>query len=115
MTGGAPAAASAGGAGGNAPGGNDVRIVRNGSRGMFWLEPLVEVATASGRIAYGPVAASDVAGLFEAGFTEGGAHPLRLGPTEEIPYLKNQERLTFARVGITDPLSLLDYEAHGGW
>ena len=93
----------------------DVRIVRNGSRGMFWLEPLVEVATAAGRIAYGPVAASDVAGLFEAGLTEGGAHPLRLGPTEEIPFLKNQERLTFARVGITDPLSLADYEAHGGW
>jgi formate dehydrogenase iron-sulfur subunit len=93
----------------------DARIVRNGSRGMFWLEPLVEVVTASGRIAYGPVAPSDVAGLFEAGFTEGGAHPLRLGPTEEIPYLKNQERLTFARVGVTDPLSLSDYEAHSGW
>jgi formate dehydrogenase iron-sulfur subunit len=92
-----------------------VRIVRNGSRGMFWLEPLVEVATAQGRIAYGPVAAGDVAGLFEAGFTEGGAHPLRLGLTEDIPFLKRQERLTFARVGITDPRSLADYEAHGGW
>jgi formate dehydrogenase iron-sulfur subunit len=93
----------------------DVRIVRNGSRGMFWLEPLVEVATPSGRIAYGPVAAGDVAGLFAAGFLEGGAHALRLGLTEDIPYLKNQERLTFARVGITDPRSLADYEAHGGW
>ncbi|HEU4728335.1 MAG TPA: hypothetical protein VFT22_10610, partial [Kofleriaceae bacterium] len=82
------------------------RIVRNGSRGLFWLEPLVEVATPAGRIAYGPVRASDVAGLFEAGFVEGGAHPLRLGPTEDLPYLKNQERLTFARVGITDPVSL---------
>jgi formate dehydrogenase iron-sulfur subunit len=98
-----------------APGGSEIRIVRNGSRGMFWLEPLVEVATAAGRIAYGPVAAGDVAGLFDAGFTEGAAHPLRLGPTEDIPYLKNQERLTFARVGITDPLSLVDYEQHGGW
>jgi formate dehydrogenase iron-sulfur subunit len=93
----------------------DIRIVRNGSRGMFWLEPLVEVATPAGRIAYGPVAATDVPGLFEAGFTEGGVHPLRLGPTEQIPYLKKQERLTFARVGITDPRSLSDYEAHGGW
>jgi formate dehydrogenase iron-sulfur subunit len=92
----------------------EVRIVRNGSRGMFWLEPLIEVATPAGRIAYGPVAASDVAGLFEAGFTEGGPHPLRLGPTEDIPFLKNQERLTFARVGVTDPLSLVDYEHHGG-
>jgi formate dehydrogenase iron-sulfur subunit len=93
----------------------DVRIVRNGSRGMFWLEPLVEVATPAGRTAYGPVAARDVAGLFDAGFLEGGAHALRLGPTEDIPYLKNQERLTFARVGITDPRSLADYEQHGGW
>jgi formate dehydrogenase iron-sulfur subunit len=101
--------------GGDPAGLTGVRIVRNGSRGMFWLEPLVEVATPAGRIAYGPVAASDVVGLFEAGFTEGGAHPLRLGLTEDIPYLKNQERLTFARVGITDPLSLADYEHHGGW
>ncbi|HET7505681.1 MAG TPA: NADH-ubiquinone oxidoreductase-F iron-sulfur binding region domain-containing protein [Kofleriaceae bacterium] len=91
------------------------RIVRNGSRGLYWLEPMVEVATPAGRIAYGPVAASDVAGLFDAGFVEGGAHRLRLGPTEELPYLKHQERLTFARVGITDPVSLVDYEAHGGW
>jgi formate dehydrogenase iron-sulfur subunit len=95
--------------------GSQVRIVRNGSRGMFWLEPLVEVATPAGRIAYGPVAASDVAGLFDAGFLGGAAHPLRLGPTEDIPYLKRQERLTFARVGITDPVSLSDYEQHGGW
>ena len=92
-----------------------VRLVRNGSRGMFWLEPLVEVATPAGRIAYGPVAAADVSGLFDAGLLEGGAHRLHLGPTEDIPYLKNQERLTFARVGITDPQSLADYEAHGGW
>jgi formate dehydrogenase iron-sulfur subunit len=95
--------------------GLELRIVRNGSRGMFWLEPLVEVATAAGRIAYGPVAERDVAGLFDAGFLEGAAHRLRLGPTDDIPYLKNQERLTFARVGITDPLSLTDYEQHGGW
>ncbi|HEX3765215.1 MAG TPA: NADH-ubiquinone oxidoreductase-F iron-sulfur binding region domain-containing protein [Kofleriaceae bacterium] len=93
----------------------ELQIVRNGSRGMFWLEPLVEVATPAGRVAYGPVTAGDVPGLFDAGFVEGAAHPLRLGPTEDIPYLKNQERLTFARVGITDPLSLADYEQHGGW
>jgi formate dehydrogenase iron-sulfur subunit len=92
-----------------------VEVVRNGSRGMFWLEPLVEVATPAGRIAYGPVAAPDVAGLFDAGLLEGAPHRLRLGPTEDIAYLKHQERLTFARVGITDPLSLTDYEQHGGW
>ncbi len=94
--------------------GLDVRIVRNGSRGMLWLEPLVEIATPQGRIAYGPVQPEDVAGLFDAGWLAGGAHALRLGLTEEIPYLKQQERLTFARVGVTDPLSLEDYAAHDG-
>ncbi|CAA2138199.1 NADH-quinone oxidoreductase subunit NuoF [Hyphomicrobium sp. ghe19] len=93
----------------------DVEIVRNGSRGMLYLEPLVEVTTANGRVAYGPVAASDVASLFDAGFLEGKAHALGHGLTEEIPYFKNQERLTFARCGITDPLSIEDYRSHGGF
>ncbi|MCB1418174.1 MAG: NADH-quinone oxidoreductase subunit NuoF [Notoacmeibacter sp.] len=91
-----------------------VTIVRNGTRGMVWLEPLVEVATDKGRVAYGPVAASDVASLFDAGFLSGGEHALGHGPTEEISFLKRQTRLTFARCGITDPLSLAEYEAHGG-
>jgi len=95
--------------------GADVRIVRNGSRGLFWLEPLVEVQTDAGRVAYGPVAASDVPGLFDADFLTGGAHALAHGLTDEIPFLKKQERLTFARVGITDPLSLDDYIAHEGY
>jgi len=95
--------------------GAQVRVVRNGSRGLFWLEPLVEVATPRGRVAYGPVTAEDVPSLFEANFLEGGAHRLHLGLTEDIAYLQRQERHTFARVGITDPLSLEDYAAHGGW
>ena len=95
--------------------GQSIRLVRNGSRGMFWLEPLVEVATAAGRVAYGPVAPDDVAGLFDAGLLQGGQHALHLGLTEEIAFLKNQERLTFARVGIIDPLSLEDYLAHEGY
>lgn len=92
-----------------------VDIVRNGSRGLFWLEPLVEVATPQGRIAYGPVAVADVPGLLDAGLLHGGAHALCHGPVDAIPYLARQERLTFARMGVTDPLSLADYEAHGGW
>jgi len=93
-----------------------VRLVRNGSRGLLWLETLVEVATPQGRIAYGPVEASDVASLFDAGFLEGKPHhALHCGPTDEIPYLRSQERLTFARVGITDPMSIADYVAHGGF
>jgi formate dehydrogenase iron-sulfur subunit len=95
--------------------GLDVHIVRNGSRGLFWLEPLVEVATPAGRVAYGPVAPSDVAGLFDAGLATGGAHPLCHGPTGAIPYLARQQRLTFARMGMTDPRSLADYQAYGGF
>lgn len=98
----------------SARGGDDVRIVRNGSRGMLWLEPLVEVQTDAGRVAYGPVDASDVDSLFDADFLSGGAHDLGHGLTEAIPYFANQERLTFARVGLIDPLDLTDYEAHGG-
>lgn len=95
--------------------GLDIGVVRNGSRGLFWLEPLVEVQTAAGRMAYGPVALEDVDALFDAGFHQGGAHALCLGATEEIPYLQRQQRLTFARMGITDPVSLSDYEAHEGF
>ncbi|HEX6811914.1 MAG TPA: NADH-quinone oxidoreductase subunit NuoF [Planctomycetota bacterium] len=91
-----------------------IRLVRNGSRGLFWLEPLVEVETAAGRIAYGPVLPADVPGLFAADFLRGSAHALRLGPAAEIPYLKKQTRLTFARIGVTDPVSTQDYTEHGG-
>jgi formate dehydrogenase iron-sulfur subunit len=92
-----------------------IELVRNGSRGLSWLEPLLEVATPQGRIAYAPVTLADVPSLFAADFLHGGSHPLCLGPTEEIPYLKKQERLTFARVGITDPQSLADYLANDGY
>ncbi len=93
----------------------DIQLIRNGSRGMFWLEPLVEVETEQGRMAYGPVTVEDVASLFDADFVHGGKHPLSLGLTAEIAWLKKQERLTFARVGITDPVSLDDYLAHDGY
>jgi len=94
--------------------GIDAKIVRNGSRGLYWLEPMVEVETPEGRVAYGPVAAKDVPSLFDAGLVSGGSHKLSLGKTEDIPFLAKQTRLTFARVGIIDPLSLDDYKAHGG-
>lgn len=94
--------------------GADVTLVRNGSRGLYWLEPLVEVETPHGRIAYGPVRAGDVAGLFAANFLHGGTHALALGKTGDIPYLARQQRLTFARCGVIDPFSLAEYEAAGG-
>ena len=80
--------------------GLSVSIVRNGSRGMFWLEPLIEVSTPFGRIAYGPVSPQDVPGLLDSGMLAGLEHPLRLGITEEIPYLAKQERLTFVRLSL---------------
>jgi formate dehydrogenase iron-sulfur subunit len=94
--------------------GLDIALTRNGSRGLFWLEPLVEVETAQSRVAYGPIEAGEVASLFEAEFLSGGAHPKSLGRIEDIPYLKNQQRLLFARCGIVDPLSIEDYRRHGG-
>jgi len=91
-----------------------LEIVRNGSRGLYWLEPLVEVDVAGQRHAYGPVTPADVPGLFAADWLAGSSHALYLGPTEDIPYLKNQARLTFARMGRSDPLSLEDYAEQGG-
>ncbi len=93
----------------------DIKLIRNGSRGLFWLEPMVEVATDKGRTAYGPVQIADIASLFDADFVSGDQHPKSLGLTEALPYLKKQQRLTFARVGITDPISLDDYLAHDGY
>ena len=94
--------------------GLDVQIVRNGSRGALFLEPLVEVLTSSGRIAFGPVSADEINSLFEADFLNGGDHVLALGKSDEIAWLAKQDRVTFARVGIIDPLSISDYESHGG-
>ena len=95
--------------------GLDVKIIRNGSRGMVWLEPLVEVETPEGRIGYGRVSARDVAALFEAGFLQGGEHAARVGRVEDLDWMRRQQRLTFARCGVIDPLSLSDYRAHGGF
>ncbi|GGJ07009.1 formate dehydrogenase beta subunit [Streptomyces brasiliensis] len=94
--------------------GRPVEVVRNGSRGMLSVEPLVEVVTAEGRVGYGPVAPEAVPILAAAGFLDGADHPLRLGVMDELPWLARQNRVTFARVGITDPLSPEDYERHGG-
>ena len=92
-----------------------IEATRTGSRGLYWLEPMIEVETAEGRIAYGPVAAEDVEGLIAADILNSGDHPLRLGRPEDIPFLKRQTRLTFARCGIVDPLSLEDYRRYGGY
>jgi formate dehydrogenase iron-sulfur subunit len=92
-----------------------VEVVRTGSRGLYWLEPMIEVDNSGKRLAYGPITAAEVSGLFDADFLQGGNHRLALGAPDEISYLKRQERLTFARLGIIDPASLDDYVAHGGY
>jgi len=96
-----------------------VRIVRNGSRGLYWLEPLIEVVTDAGRVAYGPVSAADVPGLLDKGLLDaglpGGQHALRLGSIESHEWLRDQQRLTAARLGIVDPADIDDYIAHGGY
>jgi len=92
----------------------DAQIIRTGSRGMVWLEPLVEVETPQGRVAYGPIDVRDVPGLLAVGFLSGAPHPLRVGRAEEHPFLAAQTRLTFARCGVIDPRSVADYRGHGG-
>jgi formate dehydrogenase iron-sulfur subunit len=94
--------------------GSSLELIRTGTRGLLWLEPMVEVETAAGRVAYGPVSPDDVKSLFEARFLEGGAHALLLGQTASIPLFAKQQRLTFKRVGLIDPLSLSDSRANGG-
>jgi formate dehydrogenase iron-sulfur subunit len=94
--------------------GLQIDLVRTGSRGMYWLEPLLEVDTPAGRVAYGPVTTDDVEIVLDAAIG-GHEHPLHLGLTEEIPWLKRQTRFTFARCGIVDAHSLDDYRAHGGY
>jgi len=95
--------------------GRNVTVVRNGSRGLYWLEPLVEVVTAGGRVAYGPVNPHDVPELLGAGMLDGSAHRLRLGDIESHDWLSSQQRLTGARLGIVDPTDIDDYIAHGGY
>src|SRR5215475_10028580 len=91
--------------------GHPIEVIRTGSRGLYWLEPMVELATNAGRIAFGPVTPADVSTLLEA-ISSNGPHPLRLGLAEGIPWLKRQTRLTFARCGVVDPRSVEDYRAH---
>ena len=85
----------------------DVQVIRNGSRGMVWLEPLVEVETEQGRMGYGNVDALHAGALLDGKLSG-------LGNVEDIRFFARQTRLTFARCGVIDPLDLDDYQAHGG-
>ncbi|WP_025128422.1 NADH-quinone oxidoreductase subunit NuoF [Pseudomonas sp. PH1b] len=93
----------------------NLQLQRTSSRGLYWLEPLLEVDTPDGRLGFGPLTAADVPSLLDALQGDASNHPLALGRVEDLPYLKSQQRLLFARAGITRPLSLADYRAHGGF
>ena len=95
--------------------GAEIELVRNGSWGACWLEPLVEVAIGEQRIAYGNVGSDDIPALFDAGLLEGGKHDKRLGPINEIDYLNSQDRWTFWRCGLIESLSLDDFLGHQGF
>jgi formate dehydrogenase iron-sulfur subunit len=94
--------------------GRGTEVVRTGTRGMLWLEPLVEVETPAGRVGYGPVRLEDVDGLVASGMLDGAEHELSLGLVDQLDWMRAQRRVTFARVGVIDPLSADDYTAHGG-
>lgn len=93
-----------------------VDLIRTGSRGAFWLEPLVEVETEDGaRRLFGPVRPEDVPALFDAGFPGDCDHKLALGAVDDIPWLARQQRLTFMRAGRIDPVSIPGYESLEGF
>ena len=82
-------------------------VVRTGSRGMLWLEPLVERVDDSGvRVGWSNVRPSDV--------TAQGVSDNFLGPVEDLDFLARQDRWVFQRVGVIDPVDAEDYLAHGG-
>jgi formate dehydrogenase iron-sulfur subunit len=95
--------------------GSPIEVRRNGSRGLYWLEPLIEVETTSGRVAYGPVNERDVPALLAAGLVTGGPHALRIGDVSALPYLATQQRLTTVRLGVIDPMSVTEYRSTGGF
>jgi formate dehydrogenase iron-sulfur subunit len=95
--------------------GREITVKRTGSRGAYWLEPLVEVAASAGRVAYGPVTVDDVPKLLDAGLLDGAPHALNLGDITKHPWFASQQRLTGARLGVIDPVDLDDYIAHGGY
>lgn len=80
-------------------------VERVSSWGMHWLEPLVEIDG----MGFGPAKPGDVAAILD------GTSPKAIGRIADHPFIKSQQRLTFARAGRTRPLSMEDYAATGGW
>ena len=79
-----------------------VHLIRNGSRGLAWAEPLVEVEADGRRLAFRNVVGADVPAVL--GGDEN--HPKCLGEVSTIDYLRRQTRTVFDRAGTDDPLAL---------
>ncbi len=90
---------------------SDATVVRTGSRGLLWAEPLVEVETPEGRIGFANVTPGEAGAVLDGSI----AAERRLGVVADHPWLAGQRRVTAARIGVVDPASLPDYERHGGW
>ena len=86
-------------------------VVRNGSRGMLWMEPLLERADErhGPRVGWSNATAAQI----EAGLPDEHSE-CYVGAVEELDYLARQNRWIYERVGITDPIDPEDYLAHGG-
>jgi formate dehydrogenase iron-sulfur subunit len=80
-------------------------VHRVSSWGMQWLEPLVDIDGAG----FGPATLADVAAILD------GSSPKAIGAIADHPFIKGQQRLTFARAGNTRPTNLADYQASGGF
>src|SRR2546430_9249011 len=80
-----------------------VKVVRNGSRGAYWLEPLIEVLTPRGRLAYGPLPARGRAGPFNAGFLHRGPHAPSPRAPEAVPLPQGQQPPALRPAGLHHP------------
>lgn len=97
---------------------SNFELIRTGSRGMLWLEPLLELEQDGIRYGFGPLIPADIPQLIEAGVLTSPtelSHPKALGPVEELDWMKRQTRFIFARCGVTNPLSLSDFKSHDGF
>jgi formate dehydrogenase iron-sulfur subunit len=92
--------------------GRKLDLVRTGTRGMLWLEPMLEIEKDGQRHAFGPLSKDDIASLFEENFSN--THRRALGPTDDLDWMRDQTRLLYQRCGLIDPLDLDAYEATGG-
>ena len=87
-------------------------IIRNSSRGLHFLEILIEVEIDGARHGFGPISTNEIEDLIASNFAK--SHPKYLGIVDELKLIKSQNRLSFAKCGINDPLDFDGYLTLGG-